>query len=55
MRKMTEIVVSGKPIFVGLEDAKRSWKLCVRCEGMIVHEVSIPAAYPALQSYLMGR
>jgi len=55
MRKMTEIIVSGKPIFVGLEDAKRSWKLCVRCEGMIVHEVSMPAAYSALRGYLTGR
>lgn len=55
MRKMNESIVSGKRIFVGLEDAKRSWKLCVRCEGMIVHEVSMPALYPALRGYLMGR
>jgi transposase len=55
MRKMTDEIVSGKKIFVGLEDAKRTWKLCVRCEGMIVHEVSMPAEYRALHRYLTGR
>ena len=30
MRKMQDFVVEGKSVFVGLEDSKRTWKLCVR-------------------------
>ena len=52
MKKKQDFVVEGKQIFIGLEDSKRSWKLCVRCEGMIVHEVSMPAEYENLRSYL---
>lgn len=55
MRKKQNFIVKGKRIFVGLEDSKRSWKLCVRCEGMIVHETSLPAEYDNLWSYLRGR
>jgi transposase len=51
MRKMRDYVVRGKEVFVGLEDSKRSWKLCVRCEGMIVQEISMPAEYGNLESY----
>ena len=29
MRKIQEYVLEGKEIFVGLEDSKRSWKICV--------------------------
>lgn len=55
MRKVQDFIVRGKRIFVGLEDSKRTWKLCVRCEGMIVHETSMPAEYDNLWSYLGGR
>jgi len=30
MRRMQNFIVTGKHIFVGLEDSKRSWKVCVR-------------------------
>jgi transposase len=52
MRKMQDFVIKGKRIFIGLEDSKRTWRLCVRCDGMIVHELSIPAEYANLISYL---
>ena len=52
MRKMQDFVIKGKEIFIGLEDSKRTWKLCVRCDGMIVHELSMPAEYPNLRGYL---
>lgn len=55
MRKMQEYVVRGKRVFVGLEDSKQTWKLCVRSEGMIVHEVSMPTDIDGLLSYLRGR
>lgn len=54
MRKMQRSIVKDKDIFVGLEDSKRTWKLCVRCGGMIIHETGIPADYSNLQSYLKG-
>lgn len=55
MRKMQDHIVKGKRIFVGLEDSKKSWKLCVRGESMIVHEVSMPTDYENLRKYLQGR
>jgi transposase len=55
MKKMQRTIVEGKSIFIGLEDSKRTWKLCVRCEGMIVHETSLPTDYFNLQRYLKGQ
>jgi transposase len=55
MRKMQEYVVKGNRIFIGLEDSKKTWKLCVRCNRMIVHEASMPAKYEVLQSYLFHK
>jgi len=52
MRKMQRHIVKGKRVFVGLEDSKRNWKLCVRCEGMIVDETSMPTEYENLRNYL---
>lgn len=55
MRKKQDFIVKGKRLLVGLEDSKGTWKLCVRCEGMIVHETSMPAEYDALWAYLRRR
>jgi transposase len=45
-------VVRGKEIFVGLEDSKRTWKITVRCDRMVVRQASMEARYPVLLSYL---
>ena len=55
MRKMQEFIVKGNKIFIGLEDSKKTWKLCVRCDRMVVQETSMPAKYEVLQAYLMNR
>jgi len=55
MRRVQEYIVTGKRVFVGLEDSKRSWKLCVRCEGQIIHEVSMPSDPENLLTYLTGK
>lgn len=55
MRKMQEYILKGKRISVGLEDSKKTWKLCVRSEQMIVHETGMPARYEVLRSYLVTR
>lgn len=52
MRKMQDYIVTGKKVLIGLEDSKRTWKLCVRCEGMEVHYLSMPARYTVLSAYL---
>ena len=55
MRKMLDYIVKGNKIFIGLEDSKKTWRLCVRCDRMVVHEVSLPAEYEVLRAYLFKR
>lgn len=55
MRKMQETIVRGKRIYIGLEDSKKTWRVCVRCERMIVHDTGMPAKYEVLRAYLMER
>lgn len=55
MKKQTECVLKNEKIFVGLEDSKKTWKLCVRSEGMVVHETSMPAEYEVLRNYLNNK
>ncbi len=52
MRKMQEYIIKGNRIFIGLEDSKKTWKVCVRSDGVIVHETSMPAKYEVLKSYM---
>jgi transposase len=47
-----DFVVKGKEVFVGLEDSKRTWKLAVRCDRMLIHQASMDAKYPSLIGYL---
>jgi len=53
MHRMQGFVVKGKDIFVGLEDSKRTWKVCVRSDGMIVQETNMAARYDDLRTYLL--
>jgi len=55
MRKMQKHIVKSNRIFIGLEDSKRTWKICVRCDKMIVHETSMPAEYKVLHRYLLNK
>lgn len=50
-----EYVLKDQQIFVGLEDSKKSWKICVRSGGIIVHETSMPAEYEVLHNYFRNR
>lgn len=54
-RRIQDFVVKGKEVFVGLEDSKKTWRIAVRCEKMLVNEVSMEAKYPALSAYLRNR
>jgi transposase len=51
-RKVQDFVVKGKEIFVGLEDSKKTWKIAVRTDKMVIHRTSMEARYPVLISYL---
>jgi len=55
MKKMQEYIVKSNRIFIGLEDSKKTWKLCVHCDRMIVHEASMPAKYEVLRTYLNNK
>jgi transposase len=52
---MREYVTKGQEIFVGLEDAKKTWKLCVRSGGIIIQETSMPAQYSVLRNYFHNK
>jgi len=54
-RKIQEFVVKGKEIFIGLEDSKKTWRICVRMEKMIIHQKSMEAEYDVLKSYLNNK
>lgn len=54
-RKMQNYIVKSKKIWIGLEDSKRTWKICVRCENREIHNVSMPARYAVLKEYLHGK
>ncbi|HUI92195.1 MAG TPA: IS110 family transposase [Chitinivibrionales bacterium] len=54
-KKMQDWIVKGKEVFVGLDDAKKTWRVCVRSEKMAVHESSMPANYDVLRAYLRRR
>jgi transposase len=55
MRKVQDFIVKGKEVYVGLEDSKKSWKLCVRSGKRVIHEVSMPAKYESLVAYLQNK
>jgi len=53
--RIQNFVVKRKEIFVGLEDSKTTWKIAVRCEKMLIHQVSMEAKYPVLRGYLLNK
>ena len=55
MKQSQEYVLRGERIYVGLEDSKRSWKVCVRSGGCVVHEATMPAEYSVLQAYFRNK
>jgi len=53
--KMKQAILKSKEIFVGLEDSKTTWKLCVRSNNMEVDITSMRADYAVLQAYFENR
>lgn len=52
MKKMINYTAKNQKIYIGLEDSKKTWKLCVRSNGIAIQETSMPAQYKILHSYL---
>ncbi|HUJ70386.1 MAG TPA: IS110 family transposase [Syntrophorhabdales bacterium] len=55
IRRVQDFVVKGKEVFVGLEDSKKTWKLAVRSDRMLIHRVSMEAKYQVLIRYLRNK
>ena len=37
IHRVQDFVVEGKEVFIGLEDSKKTWKIAVRCDRMVIH------------------
>jgi transposase len=55
MKKIRQYILERKEIFIGLEDSKKTWKLCARSGHVVVHETSMPADYENLRNYLRNK
>lgn len=55
MNKLMNYIVKNKEIFIGLEDSKKTWKVCVRSEKVTINEASMPADYEVLRNYLSNK
>ena len=55
MKKRTQEILRKGKIFVGLEDPKKTWMICVRSGEMVVNETSMPAEYEVLRNYFHNK
>jgi hypothetical protein len=55
MKKRAQDILKDEKVYVGLEDSKKTWQLCVRSTGVIVQETSMPAKFDALNNYFNNR
>ena len=55
MKERRDYILRNEKVFVGLEDSKKTWCLCVRSGGVIVHETSMPAQYEVLRNYFHNK
>ena len=55
MKERRDYILRNVKVFVGLEDSKKTWTLCVRSGGMIVHETSMTAEHEVLRNYFNNK
>lgn len=55
MKKIQDFVLKGKEVYVGLEDSKKSCKVCVRSGRLVAHETTMPAEYENLRNYFRNK
>jgi len=55
MNNIMNYVVKGQEIFIGLEDSKKTWKVCARSGKVVVNETTMPAEYDVLKQYFKNK
>ena len=55
MKDRRDYIFRNEKVFVGLEDSKKTWNLCIRSGGIIVYETSMPAQYAVLRNYFYNK
>jgi len=55
VHEVQDFVVQGKEVFVGLEDSKKTWKVAVRTDKMVIHQASMEAKHSVLIRYLQNK
>jgi transposase len=55
MKKIRQYILKSKEIFIGLEDSKKTWKICARSGHTVINETSMPAEYENLCNYLRNK
>ena len=51
MKKIREYILKNQIIWVGLEDSKETWKVCVRSGKIVVNKTCMEAEYEKLRNY----
>ena len=55
MKQRREYILRDEKVFVGVDDSKKTWSLCIRSGGIIVHETTMPAQYGVLRNYFHNK
>jgi transposase len=55
VKERREYILRNEKVFVGVDDSKKTWSLCIRSGGIIVHETSMPAQYEVLRNYFNNK
>jgi len=55
MKKIRDFILKGQRIYVGLEDSKKKWNVCVRSGKIIVQRTTMEAEYNVLRSYFRNK
>ena len=55
MINIMNFILKGQEIFIGLEDSKKTWKVCARSGHVVIHEASMPAEYDVFKNYLTNK
>jgi len=55
MNNIMNYTAENQEIFIGLEDSKKTWKVCARSNKVTVNEASMPAEYEVLKNYFNNK
>jgi transposase len=55
MKKIRDYILKDQRIYVGLEDSKKTWKVCVRSGKIVVQRTTMEAKYEVLRGYFRNK